>query len=88
MVLNQDSSNIVLEVIDNGIGISKEDLNRIWDRFYQTDSSRNKDKNSGYGLGLYLVYRIAQIHGAKLEVESELGKGSTFRVIFQKIQNI
>lgn len=86
--LHQDSSNIVLEVIDNGIGISKEDLNRIWDRFYQTDSSRNKDKNSGYGLGLYLVYRIAQIHGAKLEVESELGKGSTFRVIFQKIQNI
>lgn len=83
--LSMKSSHIVLEVIDNGVGISKEDLKRIWDRFYQTDSSRNKDTNMGYGLGLSLVYKIAQIHGAKLEVESELSQGSIFRVLFPMV---
>lgn len=83
--LSSASSHIVLEIIDNGIGISKEDVKRIWDRFYQTDSSRNKDKNTGYGLGLSLVYKIAQIHGAKLEVESELNQGSNFKVLFPKV---
>lgn len=83
--LSMKSSHIVLEVIDNGVGISKEDLKRIWDRFYQTDSSRNKDTNMGYGLGLSLVYKIAQIHGARLEVESELSQGSIFRVLFPMV---
>lgn len=81
--LKQRASDIMFEVRDNGVGISKEDLTRIWDRFYQTDSSRNKENNAGYGLGLYLVYKIAQIHGAKVDVKSEVGVGSAFRVIFK-----
>jgi hypothetical protein len=63
------------------LSITAESM-RIWDRFYQANSSRNKEENSGCGLGLSLVQKIAQIHEAKLEVNSESGKGSAFRVIF------
>lgn len=72
---------IRLEIIDNGPGISKEDQKKIFNRFYQTDSSRSKGRNPGHGLGLSFVKRIAEIHGYALEVESVQGKGSCFRII-------
>lgn len=68
-----------IEVSDKGIGISKEDLPHIFDRFYRGDKSRTKD---GYGLGLSIAKQIADLHGAKIKVESKLGAGSTFKVIF------
>lgn len=68
-----------IEVSDMGIGISKNDLPYIFDRFYRSDKSRTKN---GYGLGLSIAKQIADLHGAKIKVESKPGTGSTFKVIF------
>jgi signal transduction histidine kinase len=68
-----------IEVSDRGIGIPKNDLPYIFDRFYRSDKSRTQD---GYGLGLSIAKQIADLHGAKIKVESKLGVGSTFKVIF------
>ena len=70
---------IVLTVADNGIGIAKEDLPKIFDRFYRADPSRT---TPGSGLGLSMVKRIADLHHAKIRVESEEGGGTVFRVVF------
>lgn len=66
----------------SGIGISKEHLANIWDRFYQAESSRNKALNSGAGLGLSFVKDIADLHRAKLDILSEEGKGNVSVVGF------
>ncbi|MCB1033747.1 MAG: hypothetical protein KDD47_07930 [Acidobacteria bacterium] len=69
----------VLEVRDSGIGIPPEALERIFERFYRVDKGRARDEG-GTGLGLAIVKHAARRHGGKVEVESTLGKGSTFRV--------
>ncbi|MBU0978613.1 MAG: ATP-binding protein [Patescibacteria group bacterium] len=70
-----------IEVKDEGLGISKEDLPHIFDRFYRTDQARSKSQISGFGLGLSLAKRIVKLHGGKIEVSSTVGVGSRFRVI-------
>lgn len=72
---------IELSVSDNGIGIGKDDLPRIFERFYRVDKARSSDKVRGTGLGLAIVKHIAQLHGGRVEAESELGKGTTIRVL-------
>ncbi len=74
---------IILNVSDTGIGISNENKDRIFERFYRVNKSHSKEVG-GTGLGLSIVKHGAIIHGAKIEVDSEVGKGSTFRVIFNK----
>lgn len=75
--LARDGDNITGYVKDDGIGISEENLSRIWDRFFQVDPAR--DPNSGgAGLGLPMVKWIVEAHGGKICAESELGKGSRF----------
>lgn len=66
----------LLSVRDDGIGISPEHQEKIWQRFYQVDSSRGVD--SGVGLGLAMVRQIASIHGGRMTLESMPGAGSTF----------
>src|SRR5205823_12718060 len=69
-----------LSVSDNGIGIGKEDLPRIFERFYRADKARSSDNVRGTGLGLAIVKHIAQLHSGRVEAESELGRGTTIRV--------
>jgi signal transduction histidine kinase len=71
-----------LIVRDFGIGISKTDIPHIFERFYRADASRSKNKTDGYGLGLSIAKTIADRLGAKIKVESTLGKGSAFSVQF------
>jgi signal transduction histidine kinase len=78
--LFQKESDAVLQVADQGIGISGKDLDKIFQRFYR---SPNKvvSESQGSGLGLTIVKHVAEAHGGKVEVESEPGKGSVFSVI-------
>ena len=80
--LNRINKEIILQIKDDGVGIAKEEQKYIWDRFFQINNSRNKDKNRGSGLGLSMVNKIAQLHSATIEVESEVGKGACFIVRF------
>ena len=74
--LQQKEGAAVLQVKDDGIGISKEDLPHIWDRFFRADSARSDGSHSG--LGLSMVKWIAKEHGGDIEAESVLGEGSRF----------
>ena len=77
--LSSSDGYAVLRVSDTGIGIKKEDLDKIWNRFYRADSSRSTE---GTGLGLSMVKWIAEAHGGTVCAESELQKGSRFTVRF------
>jgi len=73
------TDNIIIEVSDNGIGISETNLPHIFDRFYRADEARSSQVG-GSGLGLAIVEKIIEIHSGSIEVESTLGSGSTFRI--------
>ena len=77
--LRQHGDNIVLEVTDTGIGIPPDQVDRIFDRFYQVDGSMSR-RYGGTGLGLSLVKEIVEAHAGAVSVESAPGKGSTFTV--------
>ncbi len=70
---------VCFEVKDNGIGLSRSEVRRVFDRFYQVDQSLTR-KRSGCGLGLSIVQSIVRAHGGSVEVESQPGQGSTFTV--------
>lgn len=73
----------VFSVTDDGIGIEQQHIDRLTERFYRVDRSRSRE-TGGTGLGLSIVKHILTRHQAKLEITSELGKGSTFSVVFPK----
>ena len=75
---------VAFEVVDTGVGLSPEDCHKVFERFYRV--AKDKEMAPGTGLGLALVKHIVEdIHGGRLEVESEPGLGSTFRVLLPKI---
>ena len=69
----------LIEVSDSGIGIPPESIPRIFERFYRVDKGRAREEG-GTGLGLAIVKHVAQAHGGQVDVESRIGKGTTFRV--------
>jgi signal transduction histidine kinase len=73
----EHDNQLKISVVDTGEGIPDEDLPNIFERFYRVDRSRTR-ATGGSGLGLTIAKRLVEAHGGKIEVESELGKGSTF----------
>lgn len=81
--LSEDKNNIYLVVKDNGVGISDEKKEAIFERFYRIDDARNTKLN-GHGLGLSITKNFVESLGGKIKLKSKLGKGSTFSVILPK----
>lgn len=73
----QEGNQILIKVTDHGRGIDKQHLPRLFERFYRVDKARSREMG-GTGLGLAIVKHIAQVHGGTVEVESRLGRGSSF----------
>lgn len=82
IVAESSPQHLVVKVIDEGVGIDPKDIPFIFDIFHRT---RGSEKREGYGIGLATVKAIAEGHGGKVRVESELGKGSTFSVFLPKV---
>ena len=81
MTWRETPAGLELSVIDSGVGIAHREIPRITERFYRVGDDRNR-KTGGTGLGLAIVKHVLHAHNAKLEIQSELGKGSEFRCIF------
>ncbi|ANR71347.1 two-component sensor histidine kinase [Selenomonas sp. oral taxon 126] len=77
--VQEEKGGVQLSVADTGIGIAPEDQERIFDRFYRVDKARSR-RMGGNGLGLAIAREIVEAHGGTIAVESEPGKGTTFRV--------
>ncbi len=75
----------VIAVTDTGPGIAREHLPRLTERFYRVDGSRSRD-TGGTGLGLAIVKHVAQRHGGELDIQSEVGKGSVFRLVLPAVR--
>ncbi|MBD5069125.1 MAG: HAMP domain-containing histidine kinase [Lactobacillus sp.] len=84
--LKQVEQTYILTISDDGPGIAQAEQAKIWDKFYQVQTARTKDKESGVGLGLSLVQNIVHLHHGKLQVESVVGQGTTFSVYLPKIE--
>src|SRR5262249_36477441 len=85
--LRKTAHDAVIQVQDTGIGIAPDDLQRIFDRFYQADASRVRlDNTEGAGLGLSIAQWIAQAHGGKIQVDSTVGEGTTFTVTIPHLE--
>jgi signal transduction histidine kinase len=79
----EKKNKIFVSVKDTGIGIPKEDIKQIWDRFYKTDLSRGKDK-TGTGLGLAITKEVITAHNENINVISTIGAGTEFIFTLQK----
>ena len=74
---------VIIGITDHGKGISPQEQARIFERFYRVQNGSGK---GGYGLGLFMVRHIVEAHGGRIEVESEPGRGSCFRLIFPVVK--
>jgi signal transduction histidine kinase len=79
--VESDAENVIIEVKDQGVGIPQDEINKIFDKFYQGKSTL-RHSITGTGLGLTLVKHIVEAHGGRIYVESKVGQGSSFSLIF------
>ena len=84
VTLKSDINNVVLSIIDSGIGIHDSKLPYIFDRFYRVDKARSREGKSS-GLGLSICQQLVDLHSGRLSVKSTLGKGSRFEIVFPVI---
>ena len=82
--LYKENKNIIVELIDNGIGIKQEDLPFIFERLYRGDKSRNQIEGSG--IGLTIVKNIIELHNAIIKIDSVEGIGTTVKIYFNPTQ--
>jgi signal transduction histidine kinase len=80
VILKEERYNIIIKVIDNGLGIPEKDLPYIFERLYRSDISRNKN-TGGSGIGLTITKAFVEAHGGKIEVESEVNVGTIFTIV-------
>jgi signal transduction histidine kinase len=72
-----------IQISDNGIGMTEDQIKNIWERYYKADASRIQTKGES-GLGMAIVHELVQIHGGEIEVSSAPGRGTTFKLHFPK----
>ncbi len=78
--INMDKDIVIIQIKDNGIGIAPENHKYIFERFYRVDEARTSRDRMGTGIGLSIVERIVRLHSGQIQVDSELGQGTTFTV--------
>lgn len=83
ITIREENHRVKVSVEDNGIGIHKNEIPRVFERFYRVDKDRSRN-SGGTGLGLAIVKHLIEAHHGEIEVESEVGKGSTFIVTLRK----
>lgn len=86
IAVTKTEKNVIIKIKDQGIGIPKEDIPFIWNRFYRVDKSRSRS-TGGSGIGLTIAKEIIERHGGKVGVESVLGEGTTFTIYLQSEVN-
>lgn len=87
VTMSADDSSVRVSVADKGPGMSVEDQQRIFERFYRADSSRARTGEEGSGLGLSIVDAVMKGHGGSVSVDSKIGEGSTFTLQFPRSQS-
>ena len=79
LAARRDAQEVTISVADTGAGIAPDDLPHVFERFWRADKVRSREAG-GAGLGLAIARQIAELHGARLDVQSEPGRGSIFSV--------
>jgi signal transduction histidine kinase len=87
VTVTPDAANTIVAVSDTGVGIDEDSLERVFDRFFRTDASRNRAV-PGTGLGLAIVRSIARIHGGRVSAERRPGGGTTFNVVLPTLTSL
>lgn len=82
--LTNGANEVRVTIQDSGVGIAEQHINRLFDRFYRVDHSRTQEVE-GTGLGLSIVHQVVNLHGGRIEIESEEGIGTTFTVILPQL---
>jgi two-component system phosphate regulon sensor histidine kinase PhoR len=83
LLVRADDKHVRLSVVDRGIGIARREHRRIFEKFYRSNELLSSDVE-GSGLGLAIVRHVVHAHGGRVELESELGKGSTFTIVLPR----